>query len=527
MTNSIDEISKSDVIFDIGSNTTEQHPVIGMRIIEAVKKNGAKLIVADPRRIQLAEFSSIYAKLTPGTNLALINSMLNVIIYEGLENKEFIQNRTEGYEELKKSIEKYTPEWAADITGINAETIREMARVYAQAKNASIIYAMGITQHITGTMNVSALANLAMITGQIGKEFSGINPLRGQNNVQGACDMGALPDTLPGYQKQNDEAVIARFEEKWGRDFARGKGLTVTQMMDGALKGTIKSLFIIGENPMLSDSDISHVQESLESLELLVVQDIFMTETAQMADVVLPAASFMEKEGTFTNTERRVQRVRKAIEPVGNSRADWRILSDIIKAMGYPAEYSSPSDIMEEIRSIIPSYGGITYERIEKEGIQWPCPDATHPGTKYLHKDKFSRGKGKFIVNEYRGPGEIIDIDYPLVLTTGRTQHHYHTGTMTRRSWALDREQPRGFIEINPIDAEKLGIRNNAVVKVSSRRGSLITNAHVTDKINAGVVFMPIHFGEAPVNKLTNRNLDPVSQIPELKVSSVRIEVVK
>jgi len=527
MTNSIDEISKADVIFVIGSNTTEQHPVIGMRIMEAVKKNGAKLIVADPRRIQLAEFADIYAKLTPGTNLALINSILNVIVSEGLENKEFIEANTEGYEELKKSLKKYSPEWASEITGIDAETIREIARTFAGAKNASIFYAMGITQHITGTMNVSALANLAMLTGQIGKESSGVNPLRGQNNVQGACDIGALPESLPGYQKFDDKNVIEKFQKVWGKDFSGNKGLTVTQLMEGAFNKIIKALYIIGENPALSDSDISHVHKSLENLDLLIVQDIFMTETAQMADVVLPAASFMEKDGTFTNTERRVQRVREVIKPVGNSKADWVIISEIIKAMGYPVNYSSPADIMEEIRQLVPSYGGITYERIEEEGIQWPCPDIDHPGTKYLHKDKFIRGKGKFKVNEYRGPGEVIDIDYPIVMTTGRTNFHYHTGTMTRRSWALDREQPRGFIEINPADAEKLGIRDGMKVKVSSRRGSIITHAKVTNKVNEGVTFMPIHFGEAPANKLTNRNIDPTSLIPELKISSIRIEVVK
>ncbi len=527
MTNSIEEISNADVIFVIGSNTTEQHPVIGMRIIEAIKKNGAKLIVADPRRIPLVEFSSIYAEIKPGTNLAFINSIINVIIAEGLENKKFIEERTEGFEELKKSVSEYTPEWAAEITGIDADTIREIARTYASGKNAAILYTMGITQHITGTMNVSALANLTMLAGQIGKPSSGLNPLRGQNNVQGACDMGALADSLPGYQKPDDEHAIKRFEAAWGSDFARGKGLTATQIFGATEKDKVKSIYIIGENPLLSDSDTNHVKHALESLDFLVVQDIFMTETAKMANVVLPAASFMEKEGTFTNTDRRVQRVRKVIEPIGNSMADWEILSGIIKALDHEAEYSSPSDIMEEIRRVVPIYGGITYDRIENEGIQWPCTDLNHPGTKYLHKENFSRGKGKFVVNEYRGSGEEVCNEYPFIMTTGRTQHHYHTGTMTRRSWALDREQPRGFIEINPADAEKLGIRDNAKVRVTSKRGSIIADAKLTDKVNQGVVFMPIHFGESPVNKLTNRNLDPVAQIPEFKVCSVRIEVAK
>lgn len=527
MTNSIEEIANSDLIFVIGSNTTEQHPNVGMRVIEAVKKKGAKLIVADPRRIPLEEYASHYVNLKPGTNLALLNSILNVIVSEGLENIEFIKERTEGFEEFKESIKDYTPEWASEITGVEANVIREVARAYAKAQRATIIYAMGITQHVTGTMNVSALANLTMVTGHIGRESTGLNPLRGQNNVQGACDMAALPNVLPGYQSLDDISMIDKFSASWGKDFAKEKGLTVTAMMEGAVEEKIKGFYIVGENPMLSDSDSNHVREALENIEFLVVQDIFMTETAMLADVVLPAASFLEKEGTFTNTERRVQRVRKAIDNVGDSKPDWEITLDIMKTMGYDGDYSSPSEIMDEIRSLVPSYSGITYERIEKEGIQWPCTDLSHPGTQYLHKDKFARGKGKFSLNQYSDLGEKVDKEYPLIMTTGRIQHHYHTGTMTRRSWALDREQPKGFIEINPVDAEKLGIKNSSRVKVSSRRGSLVTNAYITKRIDAGVVFMPIHFGEDPVNKLTNRNLDPVAQIPELKVCAVRIEVAK
>jgi formate dehydrogenase alpha subunit len=527
MTNSIEELSKADVIFVIGSNTTEQHPLIGTRIIEAVKKNEAKLIVADPRQIPLVQFSSIYAPMTPGTNLALINGMLNVIVSEGLEDVDFIQSRTEGYEEFRESIKKYTPEWTEKVTGVNAETVREMARLYAGAKNASIVYAMGITQHITGSRNVAALANLAMITGHIGKEYSGLNPLRGQNNVQGACDMGALPDLLPGYQAFENESAVERLSKVWGDDFAGKKGLTVTQMMDGVLEGNMKAFYIVGENPVLSDSDINHVKHALKSAEFVVVQDIFMTETAQMASVVLPAASSLEKDGTFTNTERRVQRVRKVIENVGESLEDWRIITRIINAMGCDVSYNSPSDIMNEIRKAVPQYGGITYERIEKEGIQWPCPDINHPGTKTLHKGKFTRGLGKITVNEYIDPSETPNEKFPFILTTGRTQHHYHTGTMTRRSWALDREQPNGFIEINPEDAKKLGVRDHGKVRVASPRGEIITNAYVTDKITQGIVFMPMHFGEQPVNKLTSRNLDEVAGIPELKVCTVNIEVVK
>lgn len=527
MTNSIEELSKADVIFVIGSNTTEQHPLIGMRIREAVLKNDAKLIIADPRRIPLTEHAAAYAPLKPGTNLAFINGILNVIVSEGLTNEDFINSRTEGFEEFKESITKYTPEAVSLITGVDADTVREFARLFAEARNASIVYAMGITQHVTGSANVAALANLALITGQIGKEASGVNPLRGQNNVQGACDMGALPDVFPGYQSVTNENIREKFRAAWGKDTACDIGLTVSQMMEDAGCGKIKALFIMGENPMLSDPDINHVEDALKNVEFLVVQDIFLTETAKHAHVILPGTSFMEKDGTFTNTERRVQRVRKAIEPVGNSLPDWKILCALFKAFDCPADYKEPGDIMEEIRSLTPSYGGISYNRIEKAGLQWPCPNLEHPGTKFLHKDKFSRGLGKFTVNEYRDPGELADDEYPLVMTTGRIQHHYHTGTMTRRSWALDREYPHGFIEMNPVDAEKLGISNNNKVRVSSRRGEIETTVIITEKITPGVVFMPFHFGEAPVNKLTSRNMDPVSQIPEFKVCAVRIEVAK
>ncbi len=527
MTNSIEELSKADVIFIIGSNTTEQHPLIGMRIREAVLKNNAKLIVADPRRIPIAEHAAAYAPLKPGSNLAFINGMLNVIVSEGLANDDFIRNRTEGYEEFKESIVNYTPDAVSLITGVDADMIREFARMYAKAENASIVYAMGITQHITGSANVAALANLALITGQIGKEASGVNPLRGQNNVQGACDMGALPNVFPGYQSVLDDSVREKFKAAWGKNINCDKGLTVSEMMEEAAHGKIKALFIMGENPMLSDPDISHVEDALKNLELLIVQDIFLTETARYAHAVLPGTSFLEKDGTFTNTERRVQRVRKAIEPVGSSKPDWEILCALFNALGYKAAYNNPEDIMEEIRSLTPSYGGISYDRIENCGLQWPCPNPEHPGTKFLHKDKFSRGLGKFTVNHYIDPAESADDEYPLIMTTGRIQHHYHTGTMTRRSWALDREYPHGFIEMNPEDAEKLGIKNNNKVRVVSRRGGIETVAIITKKIKAGIVFMPFHFGEAPVNKLTNRKFDPVSQIPEYKVCAVRIEGVK
>jgi formate dehydrogenase alpha subunit len=527
MTNSIDELEDAEVIFVIGSNTTEQHPLIGMRIINAVKNKGAKLIVADPRRIPLAEYAHIYAPIIPGSNLAFINGILNVIVNENLMNEEFINNLTEGFEEFKSSIIDYTPEKVAAISGVPEETIREIARLYAMAGKASIVYAMGITQHITGTKSVGALANLSLLTGQIGREATGINPLRGQNNVQGACDMGALPDVLPGYQALIEEKIHDKFSIVWGKDFASKKGRTIGEMVEGAIDGSIKSLFIMAENPMLSDPDINHVKKALESLELLVVSDIFMSETAKLAHVVLPGTSFMEKDGTFTNTERRVQRVRKGIRPIGDSKEDWRILCEIIRALGGKADYSSPSDIMEEIRGLVPSYGGITYERLEKEGLQWPCPDTNHPGTKFLHKGKFSRGLGRFTINDYAPSSELPTEEYPYILTTGRLLHHYHTGTMTRRAWALDREYPIGFMEVNPKDAEKLGLRNRKKVKVASRIGEIIIEVKITENIMEGVVFIPFHFYESAVNKLVGKNLDPIVQIPEFKVCAVRIEEVK
>lgn len=524
MTNSIDELENTEVIFVIGSNTTEQHPLIGMRIINAVKNKGAKLIVADPRKIPLAEYAHIYAPIIPGSNLAFINGILNVIVSENLMNEEFINNLTEGFEEFKASIKDYTPEKVSAISGVPEKTIREIARLYAKASTASIVYAMGITQHITGTKSVGALANLSLLTGQIGREGTGVNPLRGQNNVQGSCDMGALPDVLPGYQSLMDKNIKNKFSKIWGENFASRVGKTIGEMMDGALDGSIKSLFIMAENPMLSDPDINHVKKALENLELLVVSDIFMTETAKLAHVVLPGTSFMEKDGTFTNTERRVQRVRKAIAPIGNSKEDWKILCELINTLGGNAEYSSPNEIMEEIRKLVPSYGGITYERLDNEGLQWPCPNVNHPGTKFLHKDKFVRGLGKFTVNDYVESSELPTKEYPFILTTGRILHHYHTGTMTRRAWALDREYPIGFMEINPKDADKFGLKERKKAKVTSKIGEIVIEVHLTDKIMEGVVFIPFHFYESAVNKLIGKNIDPTVQIPEFKVCAVKIE---
>ena len=526
MTNTIEELSGADVIFVIGSNTTEQHPLVAMKIIEAVK-NGCKLIVADPRKIPLTYHSHIYAPIAPGSNLAFINGILNVIVEENLINESFIKERTEGFGSFKESVRKYSSEKASEISGVPAEKIVEIARLFAGAKNASIVYAMGITQHISGTKNVAALANLALVTGQIGRESTGVNPLRGQGNVQGGCDMGALPDTFPGYQKLEDPGVREKFETVWGKDFAANNGMSLGEMIHGAKNGKIKALYIIGENPMITDPNLKHVKEALENVELLIVQDIFMTETGEFADIILPAASFIEKDGTFTNTERRVQRVRKALEPVGDSKADWEILRDIMQTFDTKIKYDSPLDVMEEIRELVPLYGGISYERLEDGGLQWPCPSLDHSGTKFLHENKFTRGLGKFTVNEYEETLQVANADYPFILTTGRIQHHYHSGTMTRRAWALEREHPEGFVEINPRDAEKLGMDSRSKVKISSANGEIICDVLITENISEGVLFVPFHFKEIAVNNLIGDSEDPVVQIPEYKVCAVKVEVMK
>jgi formate dehydrogenase major subunit/formate dehydrogenase alpha subunit len=452
-----------------------------------------------------------------------MNVMCNVIIEEGLYDKEFVANRTEGFEELKEAVVNFTPESYAGIIGVPADVIREVARGFAKASSAAIFYTMGITQHTSGTHNVLAVANLSMLTGQIGKPSSGVNPLRGQNNVQGACDMGALPNVYPGYQAVTDSNNKEKFSSTWGLEQSAKVGLTVGEMMDEAHHGNLKALYILGENPMLSDPDISHVQQSLENLEFLVVQDLFLTETAMLADVVLPGASFAEKDGTFSNTERRVQRVRKAIEPLAG-KADWEVIAEILTRMGYPHEYCSASDIFDEIAKVTPQYAGISYSRLEQGSLQWPCPTADHPGTVYLHSGKFSRGLGKFTALDFEPPAELPDEEFPFVLNTGRRLYHYHTGTMSRRAKGLSAIYGEESIEINPADACRLSISNGDMVKVSSRRGSINAKADITDRVPQGMVFTSFHFSEVAVNFLTNSARDPIAKIPELKVCAVKVE---
>jgi formate dehydrogenase alpha subunit len=523
MTNSIDEIRNADCIFVIGSNTTENHPVIALEVKAAVRQKGASLIVADPRRIELVDDAHVWLSQKPGTDVALINGMLQAIISRGWYNKAFVGERTEGFKALAESVKEYTPEAVEAITGVVPKDIEEAARLYAQSPNSTILYAMGITQHATGTNNVLALANLAMVAGQVGKPSSGVNPLRGQNNVQGACDMGGLPNVYSGYQRVDDETVRQKFEKAWGVSLSPRPGLTLMEMMKAIGNGQVKALFILGENPLLSDPDANKVKEELKHLDLLVVQDIFLSETAELAQVVLPGVSFAEKDGTFTNTERRVQRVRKAIEPPGNSRPDWQVICDLSSRLGYPMSYESPREIMEEIASLTPSYGGIRYERLEGLGLQWPCPTSEHPGTPYLHKDKFTRGKGKFHITPYAPPPELPDEEYPFLLTTGRVLYHYHT-LISRKSKGLSEIYPEGVVEINPEDASRLGIQpGNGLVEVSSRRGKVSVKAKIAETVPPGVVFMTFHFKEAAANLLTLDTLDPVAKIPGFKVCAVKI----
>ncbi len=523
MTNSVAELENSDCIFVIGSNTTSSHPLVATRIFRA-KQKGARLIVADPRKIHLALMADTYVRQNLGTDVALINGIIHVILERGWQDQGFVEERTEGIEELKKTIQSYTPEKVSEITGVSAEDIVKIAEDFGTADAASIVYCMGITQHVTGVDNVKSLANLAMLTGNVGKESTGVNPLRGQNNVQGACDMGGLPNVYPGYQAVTMPDNQKKFESRWSASLSDQVGRTVSDMLSGLSDGSLKALYVMGENPMLSDPDTAHVEEALKAAELLVVQDIFFTPTAELAHVVLPGSSFAEKDGTFTNTERRVMRVRKAIEPVGDSRPDWQIIQEISNRLGYAMAYDSPEAIMNEIAEVTPSYGGITYDRLEGSGLQWPCPDRDHPGTKFLHKDAFARGKGMFHAIEFMPPAETVDPEFPFWLTTGRIHVHYHTGTMTRNSPTLNAEVSEGFLEINPGDASQLGIREGDEVKVISRRGQIRVKTVFTDRVERGLVFMPFHFVESNANALTNPALDPIAKIPELKVCAVRVE---
>jgi formate dehydrogenase alpha subunit len=524
MTNSIAELEDADCILVIGSNTNENHPVIAARIKRAARYKNKDLIVIDPRKQDLVKFARLYLRQIPGTDIALINGMMNVIIGEKLYDETYVAERTENFEALKETVAKYTPEYVEKISGVPAAQVVEAARMYARAKAGSIVYCMGITQHTVGTDNVKTLANLAMLCGNVGIYAGGVNPLRGQNNVQGACDMGGLPNVFSGYQPVTDANNRKKMEEAWGvKNLPDWVGMTMTDMLPAISKGGIKSLYIIGENPALTDPDSDHAIKAMQQLELLVVQDIFLTETGRLADVVLPAASFAEKDGTFSNTERRVARVRQAIVPVGKSKPDWQIICEISNRLGYAMNYTNPEEVFEEIRQLTPAYAGISYKRLDAGGLQWPCPNEEHPGTVYLHKDRFAKGLGTFFAIDHKDPAEMPDTEYPLYLTTGRLLYQYHSGTMSRRAPGLAEKAPECRVELAAADAAKYGIADGDQVSLKTRRGKITAKAQISTKAVPGTVFLPFHFAEASANKLTNAALDPVSKIPEYKVCAVQI----
>lgn len=532
MTNGFDSIKEADYIFCIGSNNMEAHPLFGRKLIQA-QKNGAKLVVLDPRYTPTAKIADEYVQFKTGTDVALMNGMIKVIIDNDLQDDEFIKNRTKGFDELKETVQKYDLETVSEITHIAPEVIEELAIEYAKADKAAIVYSLGITEHSHGADNVMSTANLAMLTCNIGREGTGVNPLRGQNNVQGACDMGALPSDYVGYRKVADQETTDWFNEYYGTNLPAKPGLTLVEMMNAAHAGDLKVLYIHGEDPVLSDADIKHTKEALANLDMLIVQELFMTDTAQCADVVLPAAGWGEQEGTFTNGERRVQCLHKAQEPPEGAMLDWKIMEEIAVRMGVPREkfhYESAEEIFEEIRECAPIFAGMNRERLDTpEALHWPCPSVDDPCQPLMHKDKFAHpdGLGIFQALEHRGPVEVPDEEYPLLLTTTRVLFHYHAA-MTRRCKTLDNEVKTGFIEINTEDAKELGILNNEIVKASSRRGEIEIPARVTDDIKKGIVNIPMHFTECAANMLTNSDsFDPKCKMVELKACAIKVEKIE
>lgn len=525
MTNPIHDITHDvDCILLVGSNPEEAHPVVGMQIRRAVKE-GTRLIVVDPRDIGLAKQADIHLKLRPGTNVAFANGMMHVMIEENLIDREYIEKNAEGFEDLKKLVADYTPEKVAEICHIDADKLKEAARMYATAKKAPIIYCLGVTEHSSGTEGVMSMSNMAVLCGKIGRSGCGVNPLRGQNNVQGACDMGAQPTDYPGYQKVDNDSVREKFEKAWGVPLSPKPGLKATEVFPAAIEGKIKGLYICGEDPIVSDPDTHHIIKALESLDFLVVQDLFMTKTAEYADVILPGISYAEKEGTFSNTERRVQRIRKAVTLEGDMRPDTDILIDLMNAMGYPQKHLTPAEIMDEIAELTPSFHGISHARLDAgESLQWPCPDKTHPGTPIMHVGHPARGKAFLYPAVYKPSKELPDEDYPYILTTGRILYHYNAAAMTNRAPGLVEISGEGFIEVNYKDAERMGIKNNERIKVKSRRGEITATTRVGRKVSEGETWMPFHFPDSPVNMLTNAALDDFARIPEYKVCAVQLE---
>jgi formate dehydrogenase alpha subunit len=526
-TNSLNQMADIDLLFLFGSNPTEGHPIISLWLKKGLR-NGAKLVVGDPRKTWMARRADVWLNLRPGSNIAMLNGLVNVILQNGWENRDFIAKRTEGFEELKAKVSEYDLDRVETLTGVAKERIIEAAQLYSHAKQAMIVYGLGVTEHQTGTENAMAVANLALVCGHFGRPSTGIMALRGQNNVQGASDLGPLPATLPGYQSVTSPDVRAKFEKAWGVKIDPMPGLKSVEMLDECRRGNFKGIFILGEDPAQTDPDLHHVRGALAAVEFLVVQDIFHTETTKFAHVVLPGASFVEKNGTFTNGERRVQRVRKAIEPLAGM-AEWQVISKLSTLMGYPMQYHHPSEIMDEIATLVPIYGGISYRRIEKQGIQWPCPTKDHPGTTTLYSDLFSRpgGLAKFMALDHKGSGEVPDKEYPYVLITGRIREHYNNGSMTRRCKGIAEVVPEELLEINPKDAEAVNIKTGSWVKVSSRRGEVSVRVRVTERSQPGSLFMTFHHRDVLTNLLTSGHRDPITGTPEYKACAVRLELIQ
>jgi formate dehydrogenase alpha subunit len=527
MTNSIPEIRNTELMFVIGSNTTEAHPIIAMEMKRAAR-NGTKLIVADPRQIWLADIADVHLQLKPGTDVALLNAMAHVIIHEDLVDHDFIDTHCENFEELRESVKDCSPEWAEEITKVPAADIRTAARMYATTDKAGIYYTLGITEHTHGTDNVYGLANLVLMTGHLGRESSGLNPLRGQNNVQGANDAGASPVFYPGYQRVSDPEARAKFEQAWGVELSPDDGLNLNVMMKELARGHVKGLYVMGEDIVLSEPNVSRVEEGLNQCEFLVVQDIFHNETTRFADVILPATCFAEKDGVFTNSDRRVQRVRKAVSAPGQARPDWQIICDLARAVGYDMpRYKDPAEIYAEMAALSDKFSGISHQRIEQGGLQWPCPTVDHPGTRYLHQDGPIIGRAGFQSISYRPSAELPDEDYPLLLSTGRTLYHYNCGTQTLRARGAMSKQPENFLEMHRRDAKKRGLVDGQKIKVSSRRGEVIAVVNVSPRMKYGCVWMPLHFPDSRANLLTNDEGDSITQTGEYKVCAVRVQALE
>jgi len=541
MTNPMNDIAdNARAMLIIGSNTTEQHPVFGTKIRQAVLKRGAKLVVADPRRIDITEFATLHLRHRPGTDIPLINGLMNIILQHGWEDREFIATRTEGFDEMKRVIDQFPPEIVAELTSVPAEQLYQAAEILATNKPMAVMWAMGITQHIVGVRNVMDLANLQMLLGNLGIPGGGVNPLRGQNNVQGACDVGGLPNVYPGYQNVTVEAVRQKFEVAWGVNLSNQIGMTVTEMIPGIESGKTRALYVLGEDPIMSDPDSRHIRHCLSICDFIVVQEIFPSETSPYADILLPGVTFAEKDGTFTNTERRIQKVRKAVQSPGEARDDWWIVAELarrVMASGTKQfseapyrewDYADTSQIMDEIAALTPSYAGVTHERLERgDQLHWPVKDRAHMGTPILHVGQFTRGKGKFMPIEHIPPQEMPDDEFPMLLSTGRVLYHWHGGEMTRRAQGLMEVYGNALVEVNPDDALRLGLNGNRRVRITSRRGSIEAEAWVTDRVPPGMVFANFHFPEASANELTIAALDPVAKIPEYKICAVRVERVQ